>query len=174
MAEKSFLRDYFRGNRVAVGKRALSAVRKGIDLQSIGAEHPLCDELRDFIHAGAIERLGQVAGCVYLISGHAQAGLVKLGKTRLTAEDRAKSLYTAAVLLPLHVLAAWSVHDRHWVETEAHRRLTRSGVPRAKEFFQSTPEALSAVVNSVIEDDLAALTKQGLWPISQSQARLAV
>lgn len=152
---------FFSNDLKKFGTLAVRAVRAGAQLPGVGTSDSLADEWADFAQESMARHFERVRGYVYLISGHAQAGLVKVGQTRKAPTERAKTLYTAAVLLPLHVLDAWAVHDRHWVEREAHRQLTRSGVPRAKEFFSADLPQLRACIARVIEEDKQRFRAQG-------------
>lgn len=143
------------------GAVAVRAVRAGARLPGIESSDALADEWFDFAQESLAQHFARVQGFVYLISGHAQAGLVKVGQTRKSPRERARTLYTAAVLLPLQVLDAWAVHDRHWVERETHRRLSRSGVPRAKEFFSADLSVLRSCICHVIDEDRQRFRAQG-------------
>ena len=153
LTERRLFNAFYDDDCLSFGRLVARLVRQGWDVRQVFAGHALEDDLRDFLNKGLQTYFEQAQGYVYLISGHAQAGLVKVGKTRADPALRAKSLYTAAVLSPLFVIKSWPVHDRHWIESEAHRQLTLKGVPRKKEFFLASPEELGHCVEAVRASD---------------------
>ena len=153
LTERRLFKSFYEDDYLSFGRLAACVVRQERDVRQIFAGHALEDDLRDFLSKGLQTYFEQAKGYVYLISGHAQAGLVKVGKTKADPTLRAKSLYTAAVLSPLFVIKSWPVHDRHWVESEAHRQLTLRGVPRKKEFFLASPDELGHCVEAVRSRD---------------------
>lgn len=153
---------FFANDAKTFGAVAARAIRKGVQLPGAEATNALADDWADFTHRSLAEHFHRAQGYVYLITGHAQAGLVKVGQTRKSPEERARTLYTAAVLLPLRVLEAWRVHDRHWVERETHRQLVRQQVPRAKEFFSADIPLIQTCIEQVIEADRKRFAAQGV------------
>jgi len=164
----AFLREDARAHSHLLAR----AVRAGADPVGAMRAHVLGDDWLDFALAGLRAHFEQAQGSVYLMNGPAHAGLVKLGKTQRDPFARLRSLNSAAVLLPLKLLAAWPVHDCHWVEAECHRDLGRQGVARAKEFFDALPEDLAAVVERVVSEDRARFEAVGLGSALPSAQRL--
>lgn len=150
------------GDPRAHAKRTLRMIRAGAQVSQAIHAHALGDDWFDFTVESLKTHFLASKGFVYLITGPAQAGLTKVGKTAQEPSRRLRSLNTAAVLLPLKLLEAHAVHDRHWVEAQAHRTLASQGVPRAKEFFQATQAELASVIVEVVRQDQGRLAGQGL------------
>lgn len=136
-------------------------IRQGYDLASGLRAHVLGDDWFDYAATSLQAYFRSCAGHVYLVTGPAHHGLVKVGKTARTPQVRLCSLNNASVLLPLKLLQSFAVHDRHWVEAECHRQLARAGVRRAKEFFEAEEDDLARLIQTVCQEDRRRFEAQG-------------
>ena len=82
-------------------------------------------------------------GFLYLMTNPAMPGLVKIGMTTRSPEERAQELASTGVPMPFHVAAAWPVDDVRAAERGAHEALARYRVNDQREWFRvSVPEVL--------------------------------
>jgi hypothetical protein len=85
-------------------------------------------------------------GWLYLLTNPAMPGLVKIGMTTRSPEERAQELASTGVPMPFHVVAAWAVDDVRAAERDAHAALARYRVNDAREWFRlSVPAAIKAL-----------------------------
>lgn len=85
-------------------------------------------------------------GWLYLLTNPAMPGLVKIGMTTRSPEERAQELASTGVPMPFHVAAAWPVDDVRAAERDAHAALARYRVNDAREWFRlSVPAAIKAL-----------------------------
>ena len=88
-------------------------------------------------------------GWLYLLTNPAMPGLVKIGMTTRSPEERALELASTGVPMPFHVAAAWAVDDVRAAERDAHATLARYRVSDQREWFRLTvPEAMRALGRS--------------------------
>lgn len=88
-------------------------------------------------------------GFLYLMTNPAMPGLVKIGMTTRSPEERAQELASTGVPMPFHVAAAWPVDDVRAAERDAHEALARYRVNDQREWFRvSVPEAIKALGRS--------------------------
>lgn len=149
-------------NAAAAAAIAVNALRHQEDLLGAVQAHVMADELQDFLLTALQQRFALTAGFVYLATGPAHAGLVKVGKTAKSPSQRLASLNSAAVLLPLGLEGFRAVHDRHWVEAETHRQLKRQHVAHVKEFFDERPAALLTLIDHVAQQDRENFSRFGV------------
>lgn len=154
---EAFLSD----DSTRAAKGICTAVRNGQDVLGMTREHPLGDDMADFFRAAAAAHFQKARGCVYLATGPAHAGLMKLGKTAKNPSERIASLNNAAVLLPLRLVFALRVHDRHWVEAQAHRLLKSRGVAHVKEFFDEGALVLTPLLQQIHLEDVERFKAAG-------------
>lgn len=86
-------------------------------------------------------------GRVYVLFNPRMPGLVKIGKTTRTAEERASSLRTTGV--PAHFLVLYDIYvaDMDAVERAVHEALASYRVERDREFFSCSPkEAINTLL----------------------------
>lgn len=81
-------------------------------------------------------------GIVYCLSNAAMPGILKVGITGNTAEERARQLSTTGVPLPFKVEFAMKVKDNHSAETTLHKLLEQytERISRRREFFRVSVE----------------------------------
>lgn len=88
-------------------------------------------------------------GWLYLLTNPAMPGLVKVGMTTRSPEERAQELASTGVPMPFEVEAAWPVDDVRAAERIAHAALSGHRVDGAREWFRlSVPQAIEALGRS--------------------------
>lgn len=133
------------------------------DLMSAIQNDVLGDDWLDFTYDSLKQYFTRASGTVYVVSSSAYPGLVKVGKTRQTAQQRLHSLNNEAVALPFSLDAALRVHDRHWVEVAAHRQLHSQGLHHQKEFFRTEARIASAQIQRAVAADVRVFESLGLY-----------
>jgi hypothetical protein len=89
------------------------------------------------------------SGWLYLLTNPAMPGLVKVGMTTRSPEERAHELASTGVPMAFDVEAAWPVDDVRSAEREAHAALSGHRVDGAREWFRlSVPQAIDALGRS--------------------------
>lgn len=89
------------------------------------------------------------SGWIYLLTNPAMPGLVKVGMTTRSPEERAHELASTGVPMPFDVEAAWPVDDVRAAERAAHTALSGHRVDGAREWFRvSVPQAIDALGRS--------------------------
>ena len=74
---------------------------------------------------------------VYVLSNPTQPGILKIGYTKLTPDERAKQISAATgVALPYEVTWAFRCFNGEQMEGEVHRALEKYRVNSQREFFQ--------------------------------------
>ena len=97
---------------------------------------------------------GPNPGWLYIMrSGSHRIDVYKIGKTRRSADVRAKELSGATgVPTYLEVLFRWEVGDIDVVEKEVHRRLWRYRVNRRREFFNCPLQTIIDAIVSIVKE----------------------
>ena len=77
-------------------------------------------------------------GCVYILRNPAMPGLIKIGYTTRTAEDRARELYEGAlgVPKPFVVVHINDCEEPRELEAAVHKRLAEYRINGNREFFE--------------------------------------
>ena len=77
-------------------------------------------------------------GCVYILRNPAMPGLIKIGYTTRTAEDRARELYEGAlgVPKPFVVVHINDCEEPRELEATVHKRLAEYRINDNREFFK--------------------------------------
>ena len=77
-------------------------------------------------------------GCVYILKNQAMPGLIKIGHTTRTAEERAKELYNGitGVPMPFEVAYKYPCEEPEKLEREIHKRLASHRINAYREFFE--------------------------------------
>jgi len=87
---------------------------------------------------------------VYVLKNSTQPGLLKIGYTKLTPEERAKQISNATgVPLPYEVAWAYRCFNGEQLEGEVHHALKKYRVNNAREFFQVDLENVKEIVESI-------------------------
>lgn len=140
------------------------AVRVGVDdvFGPIRA-HVLSDDWQDFAFASLADYWQRQSGHLYVAVNPVTPSVYKVGKTRLDPVLRMHGLNNEAVVGSFICVQSWAVHDRHALETAAHKSLRH--LERHKEFFRGSWAAVCAPVRAAIDADINLFTRQGL-PVS--------
>jgi len=84
---------------------------------------------------------------VYVLSNPTTPGLLKIGYTSLTPDERAKQISNATgVALPYKVEWAFKCFDGEQLEGEVHRKLVEYRVNNQREFFQIGLEEAKEII----------------------------
>jgi hypothetical protein len=87
---------------------------------------------------------------VYILSNPTSPGLLKIGYTKQTPEERAKQISSATgVALPYKVEWAYKCFNGETVEREVHHKLKTQRVNNNKEFFQVSLDEAKEVINLI-------------------------
>jgi T5orf172 domain-containing protein len=96
------------------------------------------------------KELGLRGGWVYVLSNRAMPGLVKIGYSDCSPEERARELCTAGVPEPFVVEFCQFVEDPSGLESRVHSRLASARCRDIREFFRcSVRQAVNAVRDSI-------------------------
>ena len=85
-------------------------------------------------------------GIVYVITNPEMSGLVKIGHTTQTIEQRLRDLDKTGVPVPFECVAAWEFRDAPGVEKTLHQAFADRRVRRSREFFRVSPDQPIAVL----------------------------
>lgn len=130
-------------------QRAIQQIRLG---QPITFEDgPVGDFERDALSAGLPLWFKAKSGQLYLAANASWPGLFKIGCTRRSVEQRMQQISRTAVVTPWLALKAWSVHDAHGLEAQAHRACEAWRLQG--ELFQADPNALAQLIDEVVASD---------------------
>lgn len=148
------------GDRKTHAETVVTAVRTGeTDILSALLAHPLGDEWSDFAHLSLAERWQESAGHLYVVANPVTHRFLKVGKTRLSVAQRLARLNNEAVIGQYECVQSWRVHDRHYLETQAHYAL--KDAPRFKEHFSLPWRELCPRVAAVVTADRERFEHQG-------------
>lgn len=97
-------------------------------------------------------RGGDYDSWVYILSNALQPGLLKIGYTKNTPDERAKQISNATgVPIPYKVEWAFHCYDGFSLEQEVHHKLGEYRVNNNREFFQISLEEAKASVKELGE-----------------------
>ena len=85
-------------------------------------------------------------GVVYVITNPEMPGLVKIGKTSQTIEQRLRNLDTTGVPVPFECVAAWEFADADSAEATLFKAFADRRVRRSREFFRISPDQPIAIL----------------------------
>jgi len=89
---------------------------------------------------------------VYVLSNPVQPGILKIGYTNNTPEERARQLSNATgVAMPYEVEYAYSCWNGLELEKDIHERLHEYRLSNQREFFQVDLEEVKDVINEIGE-----------------------
>lgn len=87
---------------------------------------------------------------VYVLSNPTSPGLLKIGYTKKSPEERAKQISSATgVALPYKVEWAYQCFNGEMVEREVHHKLKAQRINNSKEFFQISLEEAKEIINLI-------------------------
>lgn len=114
---------------------------------------PEWDEVYYFIQRDALyTRLEGGEGYVYILQCDNQPGLVKIGMTERTPQERLKEINRATgVLFPFYIVKAYPCKSPRAVEQLVHLELDKFRVNTQKEGFAVFPEQAMETIDRVIE-----------------------
>lgn len=77
-------------------------------------------------------------GYVYILKNEAMPGLIKIGYTTRTVEERANELYEGitGVPMPFEIVYEYSCEEPQKLEREMHKKLTAHRINENREFFK--------------------------------------
>jgi hypothetical protein len=87
-----------------------------------------------------------MAEIVYVLTNEAMEGLVKIGRTTTSVEQRIRELDNTSVPLPFQCFYAGEVKDSAFVESRLHQAFVSSRVRGNREFFRIDPNQVKAAI----------------------------
>jgi hypothetical protein len=87
-----------------------------------------------------------MAEIVYILTNEAMDGLVKIGRTTTSVEQRIKELDNTSVPLPFQCFYAGEVKDSAFVESHLHQAFSDKRVRGNREFFRIDPNQVKAAI----------------------------
>lgn len=100
-------------------------------------------------------------GHIYFIVNPSMPGLVKVGCTSGSVEDRMSQLNGTGVPTPFNVIAQFYVREVQSVESEIHKLLSKHRLTSQREFFTGDPKQLLDKCISILFENLASNASQG-------------
>ncbi len=101
-------------------------------------------------------------GWIYLIANDSMPGLVKIGLTTRSVEERLAELDTTGVATPFRVVEQWLTPDVRGDEATAHRHLSRHRVREGREFFALPAEEARTRLAELFADNPRLRPHRGL------------
>ncbi len=99
---------------------------------------------------GIYNKQGQGDQWVYILENDSQPGLLKIGYTKLTPDERAKQISNATgVPLPYKVAWAYRCFNGELLEGEVHHALKKYRVNNQREFFQISLEEAKQTISNI-------------------------
>ena len=99
---------------------------------------------------GIYNKQGEGDQWVYILENDSQPGLLKIGYTKLTPDQRAKQISNATgVPLPYKVAWAYRCFNGELLEGEVHHALKKYRVNNQREFFQISLEEAKQTINNI-------------------------
>lgn len=91
-------------------------------------------------------------GYIYFLTNIAIPGLIKIGHTTNSLEERLSQLNSTGVPAPFHVAASFQVENPSQIEKIIHKKLNKHRYNKNREFFEiSIKNAMSETVGEIIE-----------------------
>lgn len=101
-------------------------------------------------------------GYVYVLSNPAMPGIVKIGRTVRSAEERAAQIYQTGVPLPFVVEAQIATPDCEELELWAHENFDDCRVSQSREFFAVAPEKAKKFLADNVRDQVGYIVSEYL------------
>jgi hypothetical protein len=92
------------------------------------------------------------SGFVYILTNPSMPGLVKVGKTTNTPNQRMGELHSTGVPTPFELEFSVSVRDCHEAERSAHRALSYCRISNNREFFRVEPKKAIEKILEVVDE----------------------
>lgn len=83
---------------------------------------------------------------IYVLTNEAMEGLVKIGRTSTSVEQRIKELDNTSIPLPFQCFYAGEVTDSAFVESHLHQAFSDKRVRNNREFFRIDPNQVKAAI----------------------------
>jgi hypothetical protein len=87
-----------------------------------------------------------MAEIIYVLTNEAMDGLVKIGRTTTSVEQRIRELDNTSVPLPFQCFYAGEVKDSAFVESHLHQAFSDKRVRSNREFFRIDPNQVKAAI----------------------------
>jgi hypothetical protein len=87
-----------------------------------------------------------MAEIIYILTNEAMEGLVKIGRTSTSVEQRIKELDNTSMPLPFQCFYAGEVADSTFVESHLHQAFSDKRVRNNREFFRIDPNQVKAAI----------------------------
>ena len=91
---------------------------------------------------------------LYVLTNQAMPGLVKIGMTTTSVEQRMRELDSTGVPLPFECFAAWQVADAAKAEKALHVAFGDHRIRDRREFFRISPDKPTAILKAFGELDV--------------------
>ena len=102
-------------------------------------------------------------GYIYCLSNQSMPGLLKIGMTTRTAEERVKELYTTGVPTPFKIEITKQVTKPYEKESLIHKVLEKYRIP-SREFFKISLEEVNKIFNKYLSNDCDCIDSWGICP----------
>lgn len=99
-----------------------------------------------------------MAEIVYVLTNEAMDGLVKIGRTTTSVEQRIKELDTTSLPLPFQCFFAGEVADSSYVEAQLHKAFADKRVRNNHKFFRIDPNQVRAAIMLASPKDVTPRT----------------
>jgi hypothetical protein len=99
-----------------------------------------------------------MAEIVYVLTNEAMDGLVKIGRTTTSVEQRIKELDNTSMPLPFQCFYAGEVGDSTYVEAQLHKAFADKRVRSNREFFRIDPNQVRAAIMIASPNDVTPKT----------------
>ena len=83
---------------------------------------------------------------IYVLTNPVMPGIVKIGKTGRSIEQRIRELDNTSVPVPYECMAAWEVKNPDVAEKALHRAFDKDRIRSTREFFWLSPDAPIAIL----------------------------
>lgn len=87
-----------------------------------------------------------MAEIIYILTNEAMDGLVKIGRTTTSVEQRIKELDNTSMPLPFQCFFAGEVSDSVYVESHLHKAFADKRVRNNREFFRVDPNQVRSAI----------------------------
>ena len=95
---------------------------------------------------------------IYVLTNECMPGLVKIGWTKTSIEQRMSELYTTSVPYPFHCFYGAVVQNGEFVERKLHYAFGDHRVPTNREFFFIDPNRVKAAIELVAIREVTPLS----------------
>lgn len=146
------------GDEQKIAKYILNKIRNGQSINQIIHNEVLHDEYLDIIYNAIKSYFKYSSGFVYIAVNPVLKDIHKIGQTRKTPEERAKTLRTAGVLGTYIIIKQYKVLDRFYCESAIKKQLKEMAIPNSRELFKIYWEELFKITDVVIDKEKEILS----------------